>query len=352
MDGKQLTRRISKNWRAEQMTENKRKMNISKLICAFLLVSGILFACGNPNTLPTRSDPAPEKDRGNQEISAELNKILLINSNAAVEKYRVVQEEFKKTVPNPIKEVDLGSKKEMNADIAGMSSYNPDIIYCIGGKAYSLANKHFSDKPIVFSSIINWLRLPRLPRKLYGVSNELHPRMPIFMFRSVFQGIEKIGMLYSPQYTSEWFENTKSQAKELGLEIIGRAVSDKTQTLLILKQLLPDVDAMWIISDPLVMGEKKYLYEILKICDINKTPVFSYHHIFAKLGAVLIVSVDDPTIGRQTANIAMGVLSGDEIDEKVQFPAGSHVVLNLKKVNDYGLEYNKNALGLINDIIK
>ncbi len=309
-----------------------------------ILFLGVLFACGTP---PLRSDKPMEPSKG---ISGKPH-ILLINSNAGVEKYRVVQDEFRKSIPNPIREVDLRGKAN-DGGMNGLSSENANLIYCVGGRAYHLAKQFFAEKEIIFSSIINWLRLPNISPKTYGVSTELHPRMPVFMFRSVFPDIKRIGMLYSLQYTSQWFENTRRQALELGIGIVGKAVPDENQTLLLLEQLLPEVDAIWLISDPLVMAKKNYLYDILDRCDADKTPVFSYHEAYAKLGAVMIVSPDTPTIGRQVANIAMGLLSEEPIEEKVQFPAGSHIVLNLKQVEKYGLKYNKNALGMINTIIK
>ncbi len=284
-------------------------------------------------------------------FGSEKPRILVINSNASVEKYRVVQEEFKKTVPLQVRETDLGKKS--NPDIDDLLGYDPDLVYCIGAKAYFFANRHFNknNKPVVFSSIINWLRLPLSP-ETFGVSNELHTRMPLMMFRYVFPDIKKIGMLYSRQYTGEWFEKSRDQARELGTEIIGKPVSDKKQTMSALKQLVPDVNAVWLISDPLVMPEKKYLFNILKTCDAAKKPVFSYHDAFAKIGAVLIVSADNPTIGRQVAGIVLDILSSGKLDEKVQYPAGSRIILNLKKVKEYGLKYNKSSLGSVNDIIK
>jgi len=278
----------------------------------------------------------------------EKPKILLINSNASVEKYMTVQKEFEKSSSNPVQNVSLESDK---TDIKKLLAYNPDLVYCIGTKAYSFANQYFNQKYIVFSSIINWLRLP-LSDKTYGVSNELHTRMPLMMFRYIFPDIKKIGMLYSEQYTIQWFEKAKEQAKELEIDIAGKTVSDKDHAEAALKQLLPDIKALWLISDPLVMPEKEYLYKILKICDANKIPVFSYHEAFAEIGAVLIISVDDPTIGRQAAGIAAELLSGSNLTERVQFPAGSHITLNMKKVKEYGLNYNQNALGMVNNIIK
>ena len=91
---------------------------------------------------------------------------------------------------------------------------------------------------------------------------------------------------------------------------------------------------------------------MFKESDARKVPVFSYHDVFTEYGAVLIVSVDNPTIGRQAAGIAMEVLSVGKMEEKVQSPAGSHIILNLKKVKEYGLPYKEEALGSVNQIIE
>lgn len=119
-----------------------------------------------------------------------------------------------------------------------------------------------------------------------------------------------------------------------------------------LNEIINDIDALWLIPDPLVISEKKYLYEILDQCDKKKIPVFSYHNAFVNLGAVMSVSVDDPTIGRQAAGIVTELIAGETPSDKVQFPAGSNISLNLKKVKEYNLEYNRDALGLVNNILK
>ncbi len=275
--------------------------------------------------------------------------VLMINSNAAVEKYRVAAEQFEQSLSVPAEKIDLGGAEPTRPQMAALNP--PDIAYCIGAKAFHYGVSHFSDRPLIFSSALNWQRLP-LTDNTYGISNELNNRMPIFLFRSIFPGIKKIGILYSRQYTLQWFENALEQAGELGVEIIGAVIAERKETAPALKSLLPRVDAVWLIPDPLVMPGKEYLYEILSLCDEQRVPIFSYVDLFVKLGAVMSVSVDNPTIGRQAAGIAQDLASGRPVAEKVQFPAGSNVTLNLKKVREYGLIYNTDALGLVNDIIK
>jgi putative ABC transport system substrate-binding protein len=94
------------------------------------------------------------------------------------------------------------------------------------------------------------------------------------------------------------------------------------------------------------------LTEVFKACYNKKVPVFTYQDVFTEYGAVLIISVDDATIGRQSARMSNELLAGGTMAEQVQYPAGSHIILNLKKAKEFGLSYNEQALGVINQIIK
>jgi putative ABC transport system substrate-binding protein len=285
-------------------------------------------------------------------VTADHSKILLINSDASVEKYASAQMEFKSTFAYPIKEVNLGEKEWKLQEIEDLlfDEY-PDLVYCIGTKAYVAANRFLSEKNIVFSSTINWKRLP-VNKRTFGVSNELPPEMEITLFRYMFPGVKKIGVLYSEEYNGQWVNQASAKAEEMEVEIIGHAVEDSKQALSALKKSLPDMDALWLISDPVILSDKKILMQFFTECDAGKTPVFSYQEAFAKQGAVLIVSVDDATIGRQAAKIAMDVLSGEKITEKVQIPVGSQIIMNLNKVKQYGLEYNTDALSSVNQLIE
>ncbi|MBC8178500.1 MAG: ABC transporter substrate-binding protein [Deltaproteobacteria bacterium] len=279
-------------------------------------------------------------------------KIMVINSNAAVDKYKIAQEEFTKTISTPVVEIDLGGRKWKIGEIEDLlyDEY-PDLVYCIGTKAYLLANKFISDRNIVFSSVINWHRLP-LSQKTYGVSSELNPEMQITLYRYIFPGLKRIGVLYSSKYNKHWFNEAQKAAKEMGIEIIGRSLSKRRNTLPELKGLLKEIDALWLISDPVVMSDKKTLIEVFKQCDISKIPILSYHNAFAEYGAMVIVSVDNPTTGRQAAAISREVLSKDVVRKKVQLPAGSHIFFNLKKADEYGLKYREMALSAVNRIIE
>ena len=86
--------------------------------------------------------------------------------------------------------------------------------------------------------------------------------------------------------------------------------------------------------------------------DEMEKPVFSYDSAFASYGAVLMISADFPTIGRQAGSLAEEILANSQVDEKFQPPAGSSITLNLKKVEKYGISFNRDALDSVNEIIE
>ncbi len=309
------------------MTNKMNMLNYIKFFCFFILLPVALLGGETPD-------------------------ILIMNSDGSVEKYKSVQEEFKQVFSYPISEIRLEDEKRTVHDIGKLlNDTRADLIYCIGTKAYLIANRYAGNRPVVFTSIINWRRLPATP-KTYGVSNELSAEMQIMLYRYIFPYLTKLGVLYGDEYNKEWFEQAREDAKKAGVEIVGRSVSDIKDTVSALKALLPSVEAFWLISDPMVMSDRDILLKVLKTCDVYKKPVFSYHDVLSKYGVILTVSADTPTIGRQAAGIALEVLSGAEIKEKVQFPAGTEITLNLKKVKEYNLKYSDDALSSVNHLIE
>jgi putative tryptophan/tyrosine transport system substrate-binding protein len=304
------------------------EMRISKIIlmfCLFLLLAGIVSA------------------------DAETD-ILLLNSDIAIEKYKIAQEEYKKTISYKVTEYTVEGFKGETSELYRVISRNPyRLIYCIGTKAYLTAIKYAPEKTILFSSIMNWRRLPE-GDTVFGISNELHPMMHLMHFKNLFPDIKNIGVLYSREINEQWLALSKEAAEKVGINIIGEAVPDMDQTKESLEKILPEMDALWLIPDPMIISSRKNVISIIQACDRKKIPVFSYNHVYSKLGATLIIAVDDSTVGRQAAVMSDNILSGHLPKDNIQLPAGSNITVNLNKIKEFGIPYNHDALDTINHI--
>jgi putative ABC transport system substrate-binding protein len=285
-------------------------------------------------------------------LASENKGVIILNSDMSIYKYSLAQTELKSKITNLKGEIDLGSKwidekkiKRMILDV------NPDVIYCIGSKAYQMAYKLAGKKNIVFSLVINWRRHP-IDKGTYGISNEPLQGTQLMMYRYFFPDVNKIGILYSNTYNEEWFDAAVESARDVGISIIGKSISKPDKIESALKKLLPKVDALWLIPDPIVISDIESVNKLFGQCQAAGKPIYTYDKAFAGLGATLIMSADIPTMIRQSAEIVFSIQEDRKIEEKVQNPAGSYIILNMKKVEEYGLNLNIEALDSVNEIVR
>ncbi len=286
-------------------------------------------------------------------LAAEINsRILIINSDKSVGKYATIHSQFKSAFKVRLFEIDMqGKTLTPTAFKQQLARLRPNLIYTIGSKAYIQASAVIKNQPLIFSSMINWRRF-KLNNNTYGVALELQVDMPLYLYSYLFPNIRRLGVLYSKRYNQQWFNTAQLQAQEVGISIYGKAVEKPNEIKKALQILLPKVDAIWLISDPIVLYDKNSMKTIFAKAAARKKPIFAYNTLFMKYGAVLTIAADIPTMGRQAAGLAQDIINREGIDEKVQPPAGSHVILNLKKVHEYGIKINNAALSSVEEIIQ
>ncbi len=285
-------------------------------------------------------------------FAGERNRVLILNSNMATEKYSLIHKEFTSSISEEIAELDLGGKEIDTTEIGErIDTINPDIIFCIGSRAYLSAFQTAGDRAIIFSSAINWKRLP-MRKNTYGVSSELNSGMELMMYHYFFPDLGRIGVIYSLKHNKEWLKEAIDNGRDLGLTISGRPVTKPEELPKVLVEFLPEVDVLWLVSDPVVISSKESVMEIFRRADSLKKPIYAYSKIFADLGALLVISADVPTMGVQAAGLVHDLLTNNEIPENVVTPAGSHIILNMKKVKEYGIDLNEEAMDSVNWMIQ
>lgn len=288
-------------------------------------------------------------------VWAGSGRILILNSDAAVVKYATTEKEFQANLTLSHTSLDLGGDtrpvdaKQIQASI---KQFAPNVIFCIGTKALAMAQKLPTKHKLVFSSIMNWRRLP-LDENTYGISNDLHVGMQVNMLHYLFPGMQRIGILYSEQFNKEWVELATTEAANAGIKIIGYPLKDVNLLDTILEERLSDLEAIWLIADPVVLSDQSNVRKIFLSGEARKKPIFTYSDVFAPFGATMVLSVDLPTMARQAAMLAENLAKGlPPPKERVSDPAGSNIALNKHKIIRYNLTLNKKAMGAVNTFIE
>lgn len=282
------------------------------------------------------------------------NEILIINSDNSAYKYQENADEFKKTLKKngyQWTEFDLANhSNNSDEEIKNFIEKNTDsFIYCIGSRAYSLARSITQGKKILFSAVINWRRLG-VSEETYGVANELAPEQEISLLRYFFPSVKKIGLLFNEKFSLEYIERIKKIAVTLDVEIIEESVDDAGDIEDALEDLLPKIDLFWIISDPVVLNSKESVQKIFSMTKEQQKPVYAYSDVFIAQGAMLAISADIATIGRQSANLIM-MMNEKPPTSTVQIPAGSTITLNKCIVDALHINFNQDALDSVNKLV-
>lgn len=281
-------------------------------------------------------------------------KILIVSSDDTVDKYRQVKDAFKLQItPHVERIIDFDARlDEQGATLAKLiKDETPDLIYSIGSKAYQLAVQYGDDRPVLFSSVINWQRFGRQGNR-YGVANELSLSQELSLLRYLLPGLNRVGVLYSPRFNDERIDEARNQVREMGLTLVEQPIAETDNLPERLAALLPRIDVLWLIADPGVLADRASVEHIFATSSAYKKPVYTYSEAFAKYGASLVVSADTPTMGRQAATLAQSILSHEPVKETVQTPAGSRITLNACQLGKLNAGYNADALDAVNQLLE
>ncbi|WP_250656228.1 ABC transporter substrate-binding protein [Alkalimarinus coralli] len=322
---------------------------VIELLSRILLLSMALLLVSCTQNLGSNLNKGKNESPG-------IKKILVINTNRSLERYSVSQASFIETInlawesTLSINTVDLHHDNAPIDTLQDMlNQHHYDAIYCIGAKALGAIDYIDPETPVIFSSVLNWRRFINQPN-YYGVASEVPPEAQLTWFKHFFPAIKKVGVLYSAN-NRKLLKDASQAANKLSIQIIGEEVSSEANTLEQANALLQKVDVLWLVSDSTVLSSAESAQQLFDAANEHKTPVFSYNPVFIEMGAVLSIAADVPTTGRQAALITNSLLNARNEQTSVQYPAGSSISLNMKKVLAYDLELNSNALDSVNDIV-
>lgn len=285
-------------------------------------------------------------------ISTHTDKaVLIINSFPSIKKYGEIQKYYSDNVKYKLVTVDLNNRSiDENKISRIIKDTKPDLIYCIGSKAYKLVYEHAENIPVMFTSILNWNRFP-MDDNTYGISNEVPPSSQLNMFRYFFPKTKKIGILYNETYNKKWIKQAVQSSKNVDISIVAHKISSNKDLKKYLRRILKKVDALWLIPDPTVIKNIDSINLIFREADKKKVPIFAYDKSYKADGATFIISADNATTGRQAAKLTKDIFKKKHFNNKIKNPAGTFIIINQRNISKYGMELNEEALDSVREII-
>jgi putative ABC transport system substrate-binding protein len=284
--------------------------------------------------------------------SDEKDNILLINSNQAIPRYKIAETAFVNTLPgSSIHIINLeDDRRPIDTLLDSLKQQPYDAIYAIGAKALGSVDYIEPPIPVVYNSVLSWRQFQSRTH-YFGVASEIGPQAQLTWFKYFFPEITKVGVLYS-ETNQALIDDARQFAQALSIQLVTEKLYSKSDRQQKAATLLNQVDAMWILPDPLLLDSESNIRQLFKLSHAMNKPVFTYNAFFMELGATLSINADLATSGRQAALIMRSLLTNRKPETPIQFPAGSNISLSLKKVQQYNLMLNEEALNSVSELLE
>ncbi len=252
-------------------------------------------------------------------------KIAVIKS-LNISPYNVALEGFENTLSKKgledieLKVFDLeGNGKP--ADKAKISSdiKNDDfsLILTLGSGATVFAKDEFSHIPIVFSMVLNPVASGFVQSmkgnpgsNITGASMDIPIETQFKLLQENVKPLRRIVVFYSPRETEDVVTRAEKVANQLGIKFKSIPIANQKDIMQSLKGLVSKEDVLWGLADSIVYSPQTAQFIILETLR-NKIPFMGVSSAFVKAGALIAPSCSYSDIGRQSAEIALRIINGE-----------------------------------------
>lgn len=214
---------------------------------------------------------------------------------------------------------------------------HPDLVLAVGLNAALAAKLEIPDLPVVFCLVLN-PELHGLPAgNMTGVLMKIPHQQQLESIKSVAPRARRIGVLYDEHQQAATISAAKHQAKLLGLQLIGRAVTKRGEVPGALMALLPQIDLLWVLPDQTVVTDESLPFLLESAFDA-KIPLFGFSSTFVQRGALGAVVIEPLDAGIQAAQLAAAILRDPPTGGmRMVQPNHPKLVLNLNTAEHLGL---------------
>jgi putative ABC transport system substrate-binding protein len=220
---------------------------------------------------------------------------------------------------------------------------NADLVLAVGMKAALAAKLEIVDIPIIYCMVLNPEKNGLTAPNMVGILLEVPVDRQFKEMRSVLPGLKRLGVLYDPDKTGDLVEDARRVAKSFGLDLITRVVHSEKDVPAMLRTLMPQIDALWLIPDSTVLTEESISFLLTTTLDSN-LPVIGFSSELVRSGALVALSVNYEDIGRQAAILARKLLSA-QLKTPASFPPEKfRLALNLKTGKFLGVQIAPDVL--------
>ncbi|MBI5183166.1 MAG: hypothetical protein HY999_02240 [Nitrospinae bacterium] len=207
----------------------------------------------------------------------------------------------------------MGDIKMGSQMVKRFKEENPKCLVGIGAMAAYVITENISNIPSIFCMIQD-VDTIKLSSNSVAISLTVAPEEEFKILRSISTRFKKIGVIYDPKKNKSLVEEAYSKALNMELTLIKGEVSSSTNAEKRLRDMIGEIDVLWLIADSSVVTEDN-IKSFLKIVIENKIPMISFSPDFVKYGALFSLSPDYKEIGAQVGELVKEIIANKGVNQ-------------------------------------
>jgi putative ABC transport system substrate-binding protein len=220
------------------------------------------------------------------------------------------------------------SETDQAAVIEQIRGRTPSVVLAIGAPAASLLKDNLKDVPLIYCMVSDPRRSNLSGDNITGVMLKIRTEDQLQTYKKTFPFITRLGLIYDPSESGEVVAEARRLAKNYGFLLVERAVYRPQDIAGAVKNILWEVNAIWLIPDRTVANKESFQYLLESTID-RKIPLLVFSEGFVKSGAILALAPDYLGIGRQVGQLTQKVIQGQPPSALPPLYAQGSLVINM-----------------------
>jgi putative ABC transport system substrate-binding protein len=246
---------------------------------------------------------------------------------------------FKSAMPQDTIFVEYDLKGDLTIGrtyAAKIRASNANLVLAVGSKAAMAARLEILDIPVIYTMVLHPAKYDLKAPNLVGVTTKPMIGQQLGTLRTIMPNLKRVGYLYDPGKTPPLPAEMIAQARQLGMTFIERQVRTTEEVPPALRELLPEIEALWLVSDSTVLTEESFSF-LLRAAFDRRIPLIGFDPEFSRRGALISFWIDPADMGREAASLALALLSGTTPTTIKSFTPRQRMALNLGTAQYLGI---------------
>ena len=216
----------------------------------------------------------------------------------------------------------------------------PELIVTVGTASTRSAINSVKNIPIVFTTVLDNLKVllaGSSSSDICGITLAIPVEVQLRIMKEALPDIRRVGYLYG-RNSADVYQSAMKYTSSNGIRLVPREIASERDIPQALREIIPEVDALWMPLDAMIYYNQNIRHFILLECFQNSVPIMAVSKKIAVAGTPLALDVDYEDIGRQTAELVLKKLAqSNRTNTVIQHPRKVLLYINKGVSSNLGL---------------